>query len=312
MTIEIPCTPENWSRVERAIAHLRCNDLPISEYWDARSSTFGYVRISSDRVSVSGYFDSPDRANSRDWVRRLVSLFRPATPDDRYHRAFNRELLPFLQSRHSGLLGQFEAHELAKPASLTLYLGEKVPYEKVRRIIEIGGGGCLLALMLLRFYPVDKYTIVDLPAIIPLGFLVLANFLDSSRMQLPGEKIEDPKVVWLLPSNDAQQAHIDPADLFINVTSFQEMERADVSSYFDLMERRLEPGGYFLCVNRVEKQIRPGVLSRFCEYPWPRSGFEIVDETVDRFASLSGHKRPIIRRLMRKMTSAAYEIPQNG
>jgi hypothetical protein len=59
-----------------------------------------------------------------------------------------------------------------------------------------------------------------------------------------------------------------PIDLFINISSMQEMNYNVINKYFDLMRSSTSESVYFYCCNRVEKILPDGSVVRFAEYSW--------------------------------------------
>ena len=60
--------------------------------------------------------------------------------------------------------------------------------KKKIKILEIGSGSCLFALTLKKLLLIDKATLIDLDFMIPYGFSLLSNYIDSSKIILPNEK----------------------------------------------------------------------------------------------------------------------------
>ena len=68
-----------------------------------------------------------------------------------------------------------------------------------------------------------------------------------------------------------------PIDLFINITSMQEMDPSVVQKYFDYMRASTSENVYFYCCNRKEKRLPDNTIVRFEDYPWQLSTI-IFDE----------------------------------
>lgn len=62
-----------------------------------------------------------------------------------------------------------------------------------------------------------------------------------------------------------------PIDLFINITSMQEMNPLIINKYFEYIKSSASNPVYFYCCNRLEKMLPDGTVTRFMEYPWTYS-----------------------------------------
>ena len=54
-------------------------------------------------------------------------------------------------------------------------------------------------------------------------------------------------------------------DVFVSMSSMQEMTTTAISDYFKLIQKS---NAYFYCCNREEKKLPGGTVIRFSEYPW--------------------------------------------
>jgi len=134
--------------------------------------------------------------------------------------------------------------------------------QRAQTYLEIGPGTGYLAELVRRAWRA-KLIVMDLPEILPLGFLYLHTRFPDASFGLPGESA-DADMVFL---TDGERLPDDCADLAVNTASFGEMRPELIARYFALLRRVLRPGGVFLTVNREEKQM-DGVPIRFREYPW--------------------------------------------
>ena len=135
----------------------------------------------------------------------------------------------------------------------------------------------------------------------PFGFLISSYADPDGYVTLPGEEHHEANMIHYF-TPDQVELPDNSVDIYINVTSFQEMNRSIVAEYFDLMERTLAPGGMFLCVNRLEKRgASDEDILRFEEYPWPKTGFETLVDEEDLVSRVSRRRFPIMRRLIRKL-----------
>ena len=152
-----------------------------------------------------------------------------------------------------------------------------------KRYLEIGAGaGYFAALVHEKFR--SSIAIVDLPEILPLGFLFMHARFPPVPYGLPNEeeRLRDADragFVFLTP-DQADILATASFDVAVNTASFGEMLPEQIAGYFRLLRRVLRPEGLFFTVNREEKwmndpsvpveQNRPGhgIAVRFDDYPW--------------------------------------------
>ena len=214
-----------------------------------------------------------------------------------FYRYFDENHKRFLETRMPSLFGRFSDYEIAKAARLAFGIKSvfdgSSPDNEGLHVLEIGAGGCLLCVMLHQLRPIKGYDIIDLPEMIPTGFLIAKHFDDSLKIQLPGEAIDNPQIRFFVPETyDPEHADI---DLGINITSFQEMNDQIVSSYFDLLRSASRPGGLLFCVNRLRKQ------TNFVEYPWGKY-WRVISTEEDPLSRMSAANKIIIRRVASRVS----------
>ena len=107
-----------------------------------------------------------------------------------------------------------------------------------RSIVEVGGGFGRTCHALIRNLRPDRYTIVDLPQTLAISRAYLREVLEPSEFA----------AVEFIVNEAADQAP--PADLWLNIDSFAEMEPEVVRSYLDIVDQR---GGCFYSRNPVCK-----------------------------------------------------------
>ena len=81
-------------------------------------------------------------------------------------------------------------------------------------------------------------------------------------------------------------------DLFVNMSSMQEMTKEAISEYFDLISGN---ESLFYCCNRKEKKLPDGTTIRFDEYPWGSAKF-LIKEVCPWMRKTMNITRPFIRR----------------
>jgi SAM-dependent methyltransferase len=175
------------------------------------------------------------------------------------------------------------------------------PYP-ARAYLEIGPGTGYLAALVREIWAASV-VIIDLPEILPLGFLYLHTRFPQATFALPGEP--GPADFTFLTSGDAVPA--DSVDLAVNTASFGEMTPETVVRYFDVLRRVLKPGGLFFTVNREEK-VMDGRPVRFVEYPWSPRDVDISSGRSEMH-QLVQQNRMLMRltRLAKCATSATLQ-----
>lgn len=81
-------------------------------------------------------------------------------------------------------------------------------------------------------------------------------------------------------------------DVFVNMSSMQEMTVTAISDYFKSIQKS---SAYFYCCNREEKILPDGTAIRFSEYPWGNAKF-LLNEVCPWMIKTINTTRPIIRR----------------
>ncbi len=141
-----------------------------------------------------------------------------------------------------------------------------------RTYLEIGPGTGYLA-ALAREAWASNVVIIDLPEILPLGFLYLHTRFPEATFALPGE--QGPADFTFATSGEAVSS--DSVDIAVNTASFGEMTTETVAAYFTVLRRVIKPGGLFFTVNREEK-VMDGRPVRFAEYPWSAGDIDLLSE----------------------------------
>jgi hypothetical protein len=168
-------------------------------------------------------------------------------------------------SQHYYLL---EKHGFVYLRMLEVFNLIKLP-QAPNKVVEIGAGACFNAYILKGEYNF-KYTSVDLPETIPVGFAFLKAVFPSLRIALPNvvqERLntgmefdalwECFDVIFLLPYQ-SDVIDNDSMDCAFNVSSFQEMRIEVVNEYLSLLQRIGKRGGNLVSENlKISREI-PG------------------------------------------------------
>jgi hypothetical protein len=88
-------------------------------------------------------------------------------------------------------------------------------------------------------------------------------------------------------------------DLGVNLTSFQEMDQKQINYYMDYLNEVIQPGGYFISINRDIKTNKDLKLSFVHNnIPWPKSFKQIHSEQA-LISKYSGNKITISTKIFR-------------
>lgn len=98
--------------------------------------------------------------------------------------------------------------------------------------------------------------------------------------------------IAIVSADDAEYLSSLKIDVFVNMSSMQEMNMTAISDYFNLIQKAK---AYFYCCNREEKKLPDGTVIRFSEYPWGSAKF-LFNEVCPWMKKTVNLTRPIIRR----------------
>lgn len=129
-----------------------------------------------------------------------------------------------------------------------------------KNLLEIGSGVCNFAMILTEDLQSFNYFCLDIPEMIPAGFLSVNKFSnrDDIEIFLPHE-IEDsiisksPKKITFITPNQLEKISCG-IDLLVNHESFAEMNIETVNSYLKRVKTIANPGMIFFLVNRLQRQ----------------------------------------------------------
>ncbi len=159
---------------------------------------------------------------------------------------------------------------------------------KFRRIAEVGGGGGRFAFLFMHMYPDAAYSIFDIPPALAISQTFLSHALGKGRViQFDGARanavarsgLPTPgRTAAFLPYSllDFPDRYF---DLFINVSSFDEMLPEQVNWYFDSIDRKCSGWLYLkgYASRSGSDRTRPWGLRQF---PY-RDRWQLVYEGVD-------------------------------
>ena len=181
-----------------------------------------------------------------------------------------------------------------------------INFDNIDNVLEIGGGSGHFPILINHYHNnIKTYIDVDIPETIIFNICFIMYFFPEKKFLLPNEvnekNIYDYNFVYFTP----EQINLiknDTIDLSLNSTSFGEMNKKDISIYFDLIQRSSKNNAYFFNYNRVlknpegqdeekNKNLEPNI---FADYPYKQNEILIYD--ICRWAQML-EKDPMMMRL---------------
>lgn len=266
---------------ERVMSDKKFAPAKVWQRW--ASSTF--VGFSGERIMLKSGHRFVDSYEAIDYVsiraghislfrclRQCIAKIRQVASFgslDQHLKVFARTYPAFRKSPQHSLL--MDKHGFAYLRMLEVFNLPQTPL----KVVEIGGGSCVNAALMIGAYSC-KYTIIDLPETIPAGFALLKSVFPTLRIALPhvvhdhlqagenlGTLFENYDVLFMLPYQSDAIAS-DQMDCAFNVSSFQEMEINVVNAYLSLLRRILKPGGLLLLENlKVSREVSGNSFDRY-------------------------------------------------
>jgi SAM-dependent methyltransferase len=266
----------------------------LSPHWEDQKSGFLYVySLTQKCLLAAGLFNNAYVSWDTDIRHHATKQGEARQQQTQLFELFSKEMGPLVRSWYPILPSMIEYNELAKNLDIARVIARLVGDETTPvRILEIGAGGCLLALFLRKLLSIARYEVIDLKLMMPLGAALLAFFDPDAAVELPGESNPDAWLHYQLPTD----IQVEPAsvDVAINVNSFQEMTNEMVGSYFSNIARALKPGGLFVCINRQSKS------TTFDEYPWDLIRGEVLVDEEDLSSRFFRDTQIVRRRIVRR------------
>ena len=179
-------------------------------------------------------------------------------------------------------------------------LNSYMELSKTKFIAEIGAGSGNLMSLLKHHFNSKCIINIDLPETLILCIPFLENLFPKAKILLPNEineKVSEDALlnydfIFLTPSQITLLEE-NLIDLFINTSSFAEMNMSQIEEYINLIQKVSKQGSFFFCSNRVEKIPHDGKIDenskhikpiRFLEYPFFNN--EILFFEICKFNSL--------------------------
>ena len=119
----------------------------------------------------------------------------------------------------------------------------------------------------------NKIVSINLPEVLLADLSMIEDFgFSESQVRVVGNSAElqsamcDPEIRLLLVSAQYLELLNDVRiDIFVNIASMQEMNLGVIDKYFSIVK---SAKAYFYCLNRAEKKLPDGTVTRFEDYPW--------------------------------------------
>lgn len=287
--VRIKLTPTVAERLE---AFIRSGTSAVrSDHW-LRYGKLNQVRIDGNYAVVSAGpgFDSEYELN-----------FRPPTLRERatwvWHSLRGRNDLRRHRDAYRKVWAEPPARAISPHEIIAGHYMRSIASHRACSYLEVGAGTGYLAALVHRTWA-GKITIIDLPEILPLGFLYLHSLFPHVPFALPNEA--GPATFTFLTSGESVAD--DSIDMAVNTASLGEMSHQQIAYYFRLFRRALEPGGLFFTVNREEKWM-DGEPIRFREYPWSPDDVDLLYEPSQLHA-ITQPQNPMLVRICRLAKSS--------
>jgi hypothetical protein len=156
--------------------------------------------------------------------------------------------------------------------------------KKISNICDIGGGFGSFSELFIRNYNTKTF-LIDLPEANLISTFYLKKLFPNKKFYLFNDYIKNKFLskfdfenndIIILPPNCNIDKEI-KIDFFINTRSMMEMNYEVIKSYFNLIQKHSIDGGYFLNINRYEKNT-VGYPIRIAEYPYDDCWNVIISE----------------------------------
>ena len=274
-----------------------------SSYWQKWINNFDFVNSADNIQQIYGDYFTPVRWRSRNFLlRKLVGLELMLTNVLSSPKAFLGSLLrPSYWRLRRVCLDQGRHMNFANIIALTafnLICSQIKP--KQATICVIGDGASnFVAMSLMEPTKFRKIVSINLSEIqlVETEMLLKAGISESQMVIVDSEQsalhfFQSDAKVAIVSADDASSLKNCNIDVFVNMSSMQEMTKEAIFEYFELIKKS---SGYFYCCNRDEKKLPDGSVMRFSEYPWSDAKF-LLDEICPWMKKTINLTRPVIRR----------------
>ena len=156
-------------------------------------------------------------------------------------------------------------------------------HEKIDNVCVIGDGRCNFVSPALKTNLFNKVISVNLTEVLLFDLLLLEkqNSINKNEVGVASsidqfdDLLKNSDIKLILISAHKSHCLIDKnISLFVNISSFQEMNRETLNKYFDIIKSN---NSFFYCANRVHKKLVGGEVLEFEKYNWGDARI-IIDE----------------------------------
>lgn len=122
------------------------------------------------------------------------------------------------------------------------------------------------------------------------------KLIDEKNIQLVSkinDQINNNSKLILVPANLKKFLINKNIDLFINISSFQEMDLKEISEYFEIIKS--SKANLYTC-NRLSKTLPDKSIINFYEYPWGNNGKIIIDEECPWHKYFYNYRPPFVHK----------------
>ena len=273
-----------------------------SSYWKKWVNSFDFLDPETNLQKIFGDYYTPVRWHSKNTILRiLVSLEIFSTnilSSPKYY--FAALARPSYWKLSQTCRRQKRHMNFANIIALSAFnfICSKVK-PKSQIICVIGDGASnFVSLCLSAPKQFKKIISINLPEVHLVEIeMILLSGVDESDLTLVDSKAgvseffgSDSKVA-IVSAEDVNCLLGTKIDVFVNMSSMQEMTKEAISEYFDLISGN---GSLFYCCNRKEKKLPDGTIIRFDEYPWGSAKF-LIKEVCPWVRKTMNLTRPFIR-----------------
>lgn len=303
--MELTLTIDNEARIDTIIDDLHAgqgsrphNHLDkITGYWRHHLSKISIEKINASRIRVSGesgfYFPGMtysglDLVNTLfkrlGQMRRIGGSRYDLSIPQHHSQKFGYHILgkwlsfDFLRSIHHA------QHIITHAERAGVMLPEQL------RVLEIGSGTGIQALVFKLLYKKSVYYMVDFSETLSLAAVFLSIVLPESKILFYNEWKQNPELLTsneydfvLIPNHAVADFPSDSIDLAINTVSMQEMNYATINNYFKELRRILTGPSLFYQCNR--DKMMDGVMIELSQYPYIQNDVHLYKERDAFFRS---------------------------
>lgn len=169
-------------------------------------------------------------------------------------------------------------------------------YVNPKKICIIGDGGLNAVLGAYLIFPKSKIFSINLSESLIHDYNVLknlnSNLKESVKLIENTNDFEEIKNLNLIPSNLKNYLFDREIDLFINISSFQEMSMNEINRYFEIIKNNKS---YLYTCNREIKILPDGEKISFSSYPWANCNY-VFNENCHFHQKYYSLKFPFIKK----------------